>query len=124
MKVDIKGNGLELTDAIRSFVEEKMATLDAKVERFGDSVTAEVEVARTTEHHHKGDVFRAEVHVRLPGHLVYASSEHEDLYVAINDAKKDAERQVIDYKEKLADGNQAEGLAAKEEGGPEAADVA
>lgn len=115
MHVDIKAKNFELTDAIRSSVEEKMASLDEKVARFGDSVTAEVEVGKTTEHHAKGPVFRAEVHVRLPGKLVYAESINYDLYAAINDARKEAERQVVDYKETLADEQAAEGREAKDD---------
>ena len=103
MKLDIKTKDLDLTDAIRAHIEEKIASLDRKVERFGDVVSAEVEVGRTTEHHQKGNVYRAEIHIRLPGKLVYASDEGEDLYACINEAKQQAERQIIDYKEKMAD---------------------
>lgn len=103
MQVDIKTKNIELTDAIRSAVEKKMKSLEKKVERFGESVTAEVEVGKTTHHHHKGEVFRAEVHVRLPGKLVYAEETNEDLYAAVNEATREAERQIIDYKEKLQD---------------------
>jgi ribosomal subunit interface protein len=124
MRLDIKGSDLEVTDAIRAFTEEKMSALDPKIARFGESVDAEVELSRTTGHHNKGEVYRAEVHVRLPGKLVYAAADHEDLYVAINDARKEAERQIIDYKEMLADHNQEEGLAAKNEGGLDEEDVA
>lgn len=98
MKLTIKAKGLEMTAAIKKAVEAKIVTLDAKVKRFGDSVTAEVEVGRTTKHHSKGRVFRAEIHVRLPGKLVYAACVHEDLYDAINDVKKEAERQIMTYK--------------------------
>lgn len=103
MQLDIKTKDMELTDAIRAHIEAKVASLDAKVERFGDSVTAEVEVGRTTNHHQKGDVFRAEIHVRLPGNTVYAESTGEDLYASVNEATKEAGRQIVDYKEKMQD---------------------
>jgi putative sigma-54 modulation protein len=106
MQLDIKTKDIELTDAIRSHIEAKMASLDAKVARFGDSVTAEVEVGKTTSHHHKGEIFRAEVHVRLPGNTIYAEATHEDLYAAVNEAKHDADRQITAYKEKLQDSHQ------------------
>lgn len=106
MQTDIKATNIELTDAIRTYVQQKIDTLDAKVARFGEVVRAEVEVGRTTKHHKKGpEVFRAEVHVRLPGKLVYASADHEDLYTAINNAKKEAERQIAAFKGALADKN-------------------
>ncbi len=103
MQLDIKATNIELTDAIRAAIEQKMATLDAKTARFGDVVRGEVEVGKISMHHKKGDVFRAEVHVRLPGMLVYAEADHEDLYTALNNAKKEAERQILSYKGKLGD---------------------
>jgi putative sigma-54 modulation protein len=98
MKLDIKAKNLELTAAIRDFAEKKIATLDAKVKRFGTAVTAEIEVGKTSKHHKKGEVFRAEVHVRLPKKLVYAEALHDDLYTAIGNAKKEAERQIMAFK--------------------------
>jgi ribosomal subunit interface protein len=101
MQTDIKATNMKLTDAIRSFVEEKMNSLDAKTRRFGTVVLAKVEVAKTTKHHKKGDLFRAEIHVELPGKLVYSSCEHDDLYSAFTDTLKEAERQITDYKDKF-----------------------
>jgi putative sigma-54 modulation protein len=103
MQLDIKTKDMDLTDGIRAHIEEKMAHLDKKLARFGTSVTTEVEVGRTTHHHHKGDVFRAEIHVRLPGNTIYAEATAEDLYAAIGMAKEEADRQIVDYKEKLQD---------------------
>src|SRR5512142_1500045 len=98
MQFSIKAKGLTLTDAIKDAVEKKLASLDKKAARFGASVTGEVEVGKTTKHHKKGLCFRAEIHVRLPGKLVYAEAIHEDLYAAIGDAKREAERQVTAFK--------------------------
>lgn len=98
MQTDIKATNMELTDAIRAFVQEKMDSLDAKTARFGDVVRAEVEVGMTSKHHKSGDIFRAEVHVRLTGNVVYAEATNEDLYTAIIEAKKEAERQITSYK--------------------------
>lgn len=103
MQVDIKAAGIELTDAIRGFVQEKLDTLDAKTARFGEVVRAEVEVGKTTAHHKKGPVFRAEIHVRLPGKVVYVEAVHEDLYTAITDAKRSAEGMIVKYKEEYDD---------------------
>ena len=102
MKLDIRSVHLDLSDAIRTFIEEKMAKLEPLLARFGDGVTTEVEVSRTTSHHHKGEVFRAEVHVRLPNHLIYMNDVAEDLYQAITQAVHKAERGVIDYKEEIS----------------------
>lgn len=115
MQLDIKAKNFELTDAIRAFVDQKLSTLDAETARFGEAVRAEVEVGKTTRHHVHGPYFRAEVHVRLPGKQIYADCEHEDLYPAITGAVKEAERQILTYKEKLSDKDQLAGRDAKGE---------
>jgi ribosomal subunit interface protein len=98
MQYNLKAKVISLTPAIRAAVEKAMVSLDAKVKRFGESVDGEVEVGKVTRHHKKGDFFRAEIHVRLPGKLVYAASENDDLYVSINAARKEAEKQIASYK--------------------------
>ncbi|MFH1047201.1 MAG: ribosome-associated translation inhibitor RaiA [Patescibacteria group bacterium] len=107
MQLDIKTKNIELTEAIRTAIESKLAKLEPLIERFGESVSAEVEVGKTTEHHSKGPFFRAEVRVRLPGKLVYADVENEDLYLAVREARDKAQRQIQDYKETLADGTES-----------------
>ena len=72
MQFDLKAKNIELTDAIRAFVEQKLSTLDAETARFGEVVRAG-SVGKTTRHHVKGP-YRAEVHVRLPA-IRYADCE-------------------------------------------------
>jgi ribosomal subunit interface protein len=100
MLFDIKATRIQLTDGILTAVENKLMTLDSKVARFGESVRGRVEVCRLTNHHKKGDVFHCAVSIALPGKKVLAESEHADLYVAINDARKEAERQIVGFKGK------------------------
>src|SRR3989339_496304 len=103
MHVDIKTKGIELTEAIRSAVEQRLAKLESELERFGTAVSLEAVVGKTTEHHNKGPFFRAELRVGLPGKFVYAEAEDEDLYVAIREARDRARRQILDYKSKFDD---------------------
>ncbi len=117
MKLAIKATHLTLTDAIKAYVEQKVDGLDSKVKRFGPSVTAECEVGMTTKHHKKGPIFRAELHVRLPGKLVYAECEDLNLYTAIGEVKREAERQIADYKGTLTGKNLR--AAKKSKGGRE-----
>jgi ribosomal subunit interface protein len=104
MEFAIKTKNLQLTDAIVGAIHKRIESLVRKAKRFGPSVAGEVEVGRTSNHHKKGELYRAEVHVWLPGNPVYAEATQEDLYVAINEAKRDAERQVVERKGKLQAG--------------------
>jgi putative sigma-54 modulation protein len=95
----IKGTGIELTDAIKDAVETELALLDPMVERWGDAVSADVEVGKTTQHHHKGEIFRAEVNLQIPGKLLRAEDENEDLYVAIKNVGDTLRRELNKEKE-------------------------
>ena len=51
------------------------------------SFSCEVELGKTSAHHQKGEIFRAEMHVVGPGLDAYAAAEHEDLYSAIDEVR-------------------------------------
>ncbi len=81
MNINIRTNGIELTEAIRSYVEEKFNSL----EKFGkDLMLAEVEVGKTTNHHQKGDIFSCSATLTIHGDVVKMEREAEDLYKAID----------------------------------------
>lgn len=98
MKIDIKSTHLDLTPAITEFIKEKIGSLDKFIsykeggdgEAFGHhAVEAFVEIARTTNHHRSGDVFRAEVNMRIGGRVVRAEKEDWDIRVAIDGAREE-----------------------------------
>ena len=64
------------------------------------SVRVIVEVGRTTSHHNKGEIFRAEIRVVGAGKDLYASSEKADLYKAIDDATDEIVRELTSNKER------------------------
>ncbi len=98
MQIDIKSKNMKLTEAIKNYVNEKIGGL----EKFYDNIlVARVEVGLTTNHHQKGDIFRAEANLEVPQkHILRAESEKEDLYMAINEVKDDLQRQIKKFKEK------------------------
>jgi ribosomal subunit interface protein len=101
IKIDaIKATHIELTDAIRTAVEDELAALEPMAERYGDAVSVHVEVGKTTQHHHKGEVFLAEFNLKIPGKLLRAEVVEEDLYAAIHAAGNDLHRQLKDDKER------------------------
>ncbi len=99
---EIQGTNIELTDAIRNYVTEKVESIARFAKRFEPCDVA-IEVGKTSEHHNKGDVFFAEMNVAVLGDVVRAHAECDDLYAAIDEAKDDVKRQLIDMKEKLMD---------------------
>ncbi len=99
MNINIKGTSMELTDAIRDYVHDKLEGLE-KVLRDHETVFVQVEVGRDSKHHAKGDVFRAEVDIRAAGNSFYAEARAEDLYAAIDLVRDEILEKVRSHKDK------------------------
>jgi putative sigma-54 modulation protein len=99
MKIKIKTTNIGLTPAIQTYVEEKINSLERFLPR-DSSISADVEIGKTTRHHHKGDIFRAEANLTVPGRLIRAVAEEWDLRVAIDMVKDELQREIKSNKEK------------------------
>ncbi len=101
MKINIKATDLELTAPLKEYIEEKIGGLNKFLSRLEDEkesdFTAWVEVARTTRHHHKGDVYRAECDLKLPGKMLRAEDENFDVRVAIDAVRDKLQKEVNKY---------------------------
>ena len=102
MKIKIKATNLKLTPAMESYIEEKMAMLE-KFLGNRQILNVAFEVEMTTKHHLKGEIFRAEVNLSLPGQLLRVEKTEKDLYKAIDKVKDHLAQQIVKYKEKLKD---------------------
>lgn len=85
---------MELTPAISDYLGKKLSALEKFVDESVEGI-ARVEVGRTTNHHHKGDVFRAEINLEFGGNKFRAEAEEADLYRAIDIMKEDVVSEVI-----------------------------
>lgn len=114
MNINIKATTIELTPAIKAYVEEKVAMLGKLIDPADTSAHADVEVGQTTKHHQSGDVFRAEINLHVAGANLRAESERDDLYAAIDEAKDELMRQLRKEKTKRTDLVRRGGLALKQ----------
>jgi putative sigma-54 modulation protein len=92
MQVNLTGHHVDITDAMRTYVDEKMA----KLERHFDHVT-NVHVILSIEKLNR----KAEATVHVAGADVFADSVHEDMYAAIDGLIDKLDRQVLKHKEKI-----------------------
>ena len=102
----IKVTNIEMTDAIRTAVETEFESLQPMAARFNGAASADVEVGKTTEHHHKGEIFRAEINLSIPGKLLRAEADDKDLYIAIKHAVKHMHTELAKEKDKHDDAKQ------------------
>jgi putative sigma-54 modulation protein len=92
MQINLTARHLDITDALRSYVQNKFERL----ERHFDHMT-NVHVILSVEKLRQ----KAEASFHISGHDVYADSEHEDMYAAIDGLVDKLDRQVLKYKEKM-----------------------
>jgi len=102
MRITIKGVRLEITPAFHAYIEEKIgscAKLIARYEKTGECMVF-IEVARTTRHHHHGDVFFASCTLTIPHKKLYVTHTDEDARVAIDVVRDMLKQELERYKEK------------------------
>lgn len=86
MQINIHAKNIELTGAIKAYVNEKIGSLK-KILDTESLVLAEVEVGQITKHHQQGDIFRAEINLKVDGQFFRAEVVKDDLYAAIDELK-------------------------------------
>lgn len=92
MQINVSGHHVEVTDALRNYVESKLDRLERHSDRINHmDVILSVEKQRQ----------KAESTVRIPGGELFADAEHDDLYAAIDKLADKLDRQLIKQKEKL-----------------------
>ena len=94
MNLQIAGHHIEVTPALREYVENK---LDPVVRHF-DKVTG-VSVVLSVEKLKQ----KAEVTVHVPGRDMHVEECGDDLYAAIDSMFDKLDRQVLKYKQKVQD---------------------
>ncbi|MCX6714914.1 MAG: ribosome-associated translation inhibitor RaiA [Candidatus Uhrbacteria bacterium] len=106
MKISsILGTNMDLTDAIKQYVEERAEVLEKLTSHFESTAELRVELGKTSQHHTSGPYYFAEFHMDVPGTILTAKAEGEDLYAVIDEVRDEIKRQLVDKKEKSIDQN-------------------
>ncbi len=105
MQINITGHHVDITPALRTYVEEKLERLERHFDNITNShVILEIEKDRQ----------KAEATIHVSRGQVYADSEDENMYAAIDSLADKLDRQIKKYKEKLKDHHRGEGLKNQE----------
>src|SRR3989344_7364504 len=94
IKHHLKHTKMQMTPAISGYPQKKLSALEKFVDKNVEGI-ARVEVGRTTNHHHKGEVFRAEINLAFGAQKFRAVVECDDLYRAIDEMKDEIVSEVI-----------------------------
>ena len=97
MNLVISGKNLDITEGLRSAIEEKIG----KLERYFTDTT-EVHVTLSTEKNRQ----KIEITIPMKGSIIRAEEVSSDMYVSIDLVEEVIERQLRKYKNKLIDKEQ------------------
>ncbi len=92
MQIQISGHHVDLTDSLRDYVNSKLT----RIERHFDNITM-AQVTLSVEKIRQ----KAEATVHVSGADLFAASESNDMYAAIDALADKLDRQVIKHKEKV-----------------------
>ncbi|MCL1146599.1 ribosome hibernation promoting factor [Shewanella sp. 10N.261.52.F9] len=92
MQINLTGHHIEITESLRGYVQEKFTKLERHFDQINNvhvilNVQKMQQIAEAKIHLKKGEVF--------------ATSEHADMYAAIDSLIDKLDRQVLKHKEKL-----------------------
>ena len=118
MNITITGRHVDITDAMK----EHARACAEKLLKYFDHLTS-IQVVMNIE----GDLHKAEIIASAPTHatIVAKAEEINDMYAALDEAARRAERQLLKFKEKLQDKHRAAASRqhSKEEALSETAEV-
>ncbi|MCK9529555.1 MAG: ribosome-associated translation inhibitor RaiA [Gammaproteobacteria bacterium] len=94
MQLNITGHHVEITDALRAYVSDKLGRLERHFDHLTNAhVVLSVEKLRQ----------KAEATIHVAGNDLFAECVDEDMYAAIDSMVDKLDRQLMKHKEKLSD---------------------
>ncbi len=91
MQINISGHHVEVTEALQTYVANKIEKLERHFDQIGNvQVTLSIEKERQ----------KAEASLNVKGAQLHADAVHDDLYAAIDLMNDKLDRQIIKHKEK------------------------
>lgn len=105
MRITISGKNIDITDGLRTAVEDKLS----KLERYFTPQT-DIVVTLSVEKERQ----KIEVTIPVKGNIIRSEQVSNDMYVSIDLVEEVIERQLRKYKEKIVDKNQESSNFRKE----------
>ncbi len=101
MNIKLKFANLESTPSLEAYADQKFRMLEKMLIHLDPEGTADlhVELACTTRHHQKGNVYEARANLHIPGKTFQVDETEADLYAAIDMAKDTLYRALEKFKD-------------------------
>lgn len=103
MRIETHGHQIEVTPALRDYVETRFSRLSRHFEHPMDIIRTQLSIEKPRH--------CAEATIKLAGRTLHADAEGQDMYAAIDLLADKLDRLLIKHKEKLVDHHRGESLA-------------
>jgi putative sigma-54 modulation protein len=100
MTINIRAMGMELTDAIKQYAEDKFTTLEKYYDKI---IHTDVDLGLETHHHNKGEIYSCSTIVEVPNKTFKVEKQEKNLYKAIDKVKDHLREEITAWKEKQRD---------------------
>jgi putative sigma-54 modulation protein len=97
MNLTISGHHLEVTPALRTYVESKLDRITRHFDQVVD-VKVLLSIENQTEKERRQ---KAECNIHVKGSDMFAESAHQDMYAAVDELVDKLDRQVVRHKDRL-----------------------
>jgi ribosomal subunit interface protein len=101
INLKIFSNDTEITQEISEYIQNKMSSLEKFLKN--NNHKSNIRIEKVSKGHNTGNIFKVEISIITPKKNFGAGAKNEDLFLAINDVKKQVEQKIISYKEKKND---------------------
>lgn len=101
--MNIRQKDIAMTDALREYLDMKIVRpVEKLLTRAGpdDAAMLDIEMARTTRHHRKGQVYRMAAAISLGKKILRAEATDEDPRAACDILENELKREILTHKEK------------------------
>jgi ribosomal subunit interface protein len=86
MNIQTTAHNLDMTPEIQSYLDKRLSVLE-KFLGGSENINVHVVLSKESNHHRHGDIFSAEVNMHINGENVFAKTEQESLFAAIDIVK-------------------------------------
>ncbi|MEN9551650.1 MAG: hypothetical protein RI935_27 [Candidatus Parcubacteria bacterium] len=100
MHIIISGVHVDITEAMRTYAEDKLQSVEKLIKRDDSSASLTLELSKTSNHHVHGDFFLAEAMLHIRGKDMTLKATEDNMYKAIDVVKDKLLRELSSYKDK------------------------
>lgn len=101
MRFIIKSKEIKIPDDLKDYTEKRIAKLGKFLERISpDLVEASVDFGKSVGGQRQGEIFRADINLKIPGKFFRSEVVGDNLYSLIDDAKEELEIEIRKFKTK------------------------